>query len=101
MLPVSVDEEDSVTPPTSKSVDLLEERVDALIGELEKTRKERKDLARNVEKLEEKTAEQAGLVDRLKKQVSATSGDLDKSYRKKRDDIRARLAHLMARLEAL
>jgi len=101
MRPGSVPEEDGVAPPTNKSLDLLEEQVERLIGELEKTRKERKELTRKVENLEEKAAEQAGQVDRLKKQVTAASGDLDQAYRKKRDDIRARLAHLLARLEAL
>ena len=90
-----------MTPPTNKSMDLLEKRVEALISALESTRKERKDLTGKVEKLEAKIADQTGQVDKLKKQVAAASGDLDQAYRKKRDEIGARLSHLLARLEAL
>ena len=90
-----------MTPRTSKTLDLLEERVEALIGELRETRKVRRELARKVEKLEAKAAEQASRMERLKKQVAEASGDLDGAYLKKREEIRARLTHLMARLEAL
>ncbi len=100
-MPVSAAEGDRVTPPTNKALDLLEERVETLINALETTRKQRKELARKVEKLEEKVGDQAGRVEKLKKQVSAASGDLDQAYRKKRDKIGARLTHLLARLEAL
>jgi predicted nucleic acid-binding Zn-ribbon protein len=90
-----------VPTSASKSLDLLEERVETLLGKLGESEKARRKLADKVEVLEENATRQAGRMERLEKKVSVASEDLDANYLKKRDQIQSRINHLLARLESL
>ena len=86
---------------TAKTLDLLEDRLDTLLKRLREAEKVREKLEKRVQELEGSSSEQAEKVDRLKKQVADASGDLDSAYLRKRKAVRERLAHVLARLEAL
>jgi predicted nucleic acid-binding Zn-ribbon protein len=90
-----------VARTTSKTLDLLEDRLDILLKRLQEAEKDRDRLEKRVGELERTGEEQADKVDRLKKQVSDASGDLDSAYLRKRKAVRERLAQVLARLEAL
>ena len=86
---------------STKTLDLLEDRLDTLLKRLHEAEKVRDKLEKRVQELESSSSEQAEKVDRLKKQVADASGDLDSAYLRKRKAVRERLAQVLARLEAL
>jgi predicted nucleic acid-binding Zn-ribbon protein len=90
-----------VATSASKTLGLLEERVESLLRKLTESEKARRKLADKVEMLEESATRQNGQMKRLEKKVAVASEDLDANYLKKRERIQSRINHLLARLESL
>lgn len=90
-----------MTGSRKKPIDDLEKQVERLLVELRKTRQSSTATEARLEEMETEFNGQARELERLRKKAEEVSGELDLQYRRKREEIQSRLAHVLARLEAL
>ncbi len=84
-----------------KPLDDLEKQMDAILKELEKSRKNRKKTEDRLQEMEAEFNSQVKELERLRRKAGDISGELDLRYRKKREEIQSRLTNVLARLESL
>ena len=84
-----------------KALEQLEKQLDALLKEVEGSRKAKVKLEERLGEMEKRLARQDREIKRLRTKADSITDDLDVRYRKKREEIQTRLATLLARLESL
>lgn len=84
-----------------KPLEDLEKQMDAILKELEKSRKNRKKTEDRLQEMEAEFNSQVKELERLRRKAGDISGELDLRYRKKREEIQSRLTNVLARLESL
>ena len=84
-----------------KPLEDLEKQMDAILKELQKSRKDRIKTEDQMKEMKAEFNNQVKELERLRRKAGDISGELDLKYRKKREEIQSRLTNVLARLESL